>query len=446
MDRAEKLKKYRTKKVHKQTGKTGTGLFVTGGIGVLVLGVLLFFSFYHKKEEAVLSYVTKEELASCMSFLQDEAVPASEKNAAAYVTQGQLKELIRNIGLAGTISINGGNERLTREAVMDCYEQVLDYLDLAGAVRKETILVLSWDGKTCRTADGKLKGNTAALGLERFHTYRVYVLDDTILGIKAESEKTGVLRQVQVHAAVDSKSSSKKASESFLSVTYQKQDFEIPCIDQEGIRQLSEATNGATCTLCIKGGTVTKIKEIQNQADASETKKQEEKPLQKLSDTVNVLLLNKGKIFYDQIYLTADSGWTVKKDKKTTAKQPLKVLSVKGLKLKKGSSVLVQPSKASGRLFFTDQDGNPVSKGYYGSFTIYKDTEGYYVVNKVNIEKYLYSVVASEMPASFGVSLADGLLAGCASRTERRRCVNLVLFSCGIIFLLVFLLLQILFP
>ena len=44
------------------------------------------------------------------------------------------------------------------------------------------------------------------------------------------------------------------------------------------------------------------------------------------------------------------------------------------------------------------------------------------------------------------VSLADGLLAGCASRTERRRCVNLVLFSCGIIFLLVFLLLQILFP
>ncbi len=402
MDRAEKLKKYRTKKVHRQTSKTGTGLFVTGGIGVLVLGVLLFFSFYHKKEEAVLSYVTKEELASCMSFLQDEAVPASEKNAAAYVTQGQLKELIRNIGLAGTISVSGGNERLTREAVMDCYEQVLDYLDLAGAVRKETILVLSWDGKTCRTADGTLRGNTAALGLERFHTYSVYVLDDTILGIKAESEKTGVLRQVQVHAAVDSKSSSKKASESFLSVTYQKQDFEIPCIDQEGIRQLSEATNGATCTLCIKGGTVTKIKEIRNQTDASGTKKKEEKPLQKLSDSVNVLLLNKGKIFYDQIYLTADSGWTVKKGKKTTAKQPLKVLSVKGLKLKKGSSALVQPSKASGRLFFTDQDGNAVSKGYYGSFTIYKDTEGYYVVNKVNIEKYLYSVVASEMPASFG--------------------------------------------
>ena len=50
MDRAEKLKKYRTKKVHRQTSKTGTGLFVTGGIGVLVLGVLLFFSFYHKKE------------------------------------------------------------------------------------------------------------------------------------------------------------------------------------------------------------------------------------------------------------------------------------------------------------------------------------------------------------------------------------------------------------
>lgn len=44
------------------------------------------------------------------------------------------------------------------------------------------------------------------------------------------------------------------------------------------------------------------------------------------------------------------------------------------------------------------------------------------------------------------VSLADGLLSGCSSRTERRRCINLTLFACGVIFLLLFPLLQILFP
>ncbi len=417
MDRAEKLKKYGNKKhiqkkqAFRQPTRQGAGLLAAGGACVLVLGVLLFFAFYHKKEEAVLSYVTNEELASCMSFLQGGAMTeAGETHAASYVTQGQLKELVQKIGLAGTISVAGGNERLTREAVMDCYEQVLDYLDLAGVVKKETILVLSWDGKTCRTAGGTLKGNIAALGFERFHTYGVYLLDDTILGIKAESEKTEALRQVQAHAASDSKrqagkasdenGADEKASSGILSVEYQKESYEIPCIDAEGMQELSQAFGAVSCTLCIKGGVVTKIKNIK--ADAGSTGKQETKPAQKLSDTVNVLLLNKGEIYYDQVYVSADSDWTVKKNKKTTEKKPSEVLSVKGLKLKKGKYAVIEPSKPDGRLYLANQDGSLASKGYYGSFTIYKDTQGYYIVNKVKIEKYLYSVVASEMPASFG--------------------------------------------
>ncbi|MDE7313969.1 MAG: SpoIID/LytB domain-containing protein [Eubacterium sp.] len=398
MDRAEKLKKYGHKKGHKQgkrpfkqPANAGTGLLVAGVAGLLVLAGLFFFAFYHKKEEAVLSYVTNEELASCMSFLQGDAMPKEwEKRAESYVTQGQLKDLIQNIGLAGTISVAGGNGQLKRDAVMDCYEQILDYLDLAGVVRKETILVLSWDGTSCQTPDGILKGNLASFGFSSFHTYGVYLLDDTILGIKAESEKTVALRQAQAHTAKGGK----------VSFTYEKIEYKIPCIDKEGMEKLQKAAGSVSCTLCIKGGAITKIKNIKEEESSGE--KQETTASKKLSDTVKVLLLNKGDLYYDQIYLSCDSKWVVKKSQKQTAKKPSEVQSIKALKLKKGKFAVIEPSEENGRLYFTDRDGSHTSNGYYGSFTVYRDAKGYYVVNKVKIEKYLYSVVASEMPASFG--------------------------------------------
>lgn len=404
MDRAEKLKKYGHKTGHKnryvqkkqafrQPGQKAAGLLAAGIAGLLILAVLVFFVFHRKKETAVLSYVTNEELASCMSFLQGDAMPNEwERHAKSYVTQSQLKDLVQNIGLAGTVSIAGGNGKLGRGYVMDCYEQILDYLDLAGAVQKKTILVLSWDGTSCQTPDGTLGGNLAGLGFSPFHTYGVYLLGDTILGIKSESEKTEALRQVQASSG---------GKDNIVSVTYEKARYEIPCNDKEGLKELRQASGSVSCTLCIKGGAITKIKNIKSSVPSDETK--ENGAAEKLADTVRVLLLNKGKIYYDSpIYLSCDSRWSVKKGKKETAKKPSEVLSVKSLKIKKGTFAVIEPSEADGRLFFTSQDGSKASKDYYGSFTVYRDADGYYIVNKVKIEKYLYSVVASEMPASFG--------------------------------------------
>lgn len=44
------------------------------------------------------------------------------------------------------------------------------------------------------------------------------------------------------------------------------------------------------------------------------------------------------------------------------------------------------------------------------------------------------------------VCLADGLMVGCGTRRDQRRCAALTLFSVAVIFLLLFLLLQLLFP
>lgn len=401
MDRAEKLKKYGTRYSHSVKVGTGrrsanVGMFAAFAAAVIVCAAgLLFFVFRYHKEESAFVFVTKAELASCMSFLSEDALPKEwEEDAQSYVTQSQIKDLIQNIGLAGIVSAAGGNDRLKREEVMDRYEQILDYLDLEGAVSKKTVLVLSVDGKSCRTQDGMLELGCPSQGLTNFHTYGMYIMDDKIVGIKAESEKTVALREVQVRAVSGNK----------VQAVYDRQQYEITCKDKEGFGMLQEAQE-ASCTLCIKGGAVTKIKQMEKAVSDQKEENAAEKVAaekEKPSDTVKVLLLNQGAIHYDRIYLAGDGKWTVKKNGKKTTQKKSDVVSVKKLKIKNGGHITAEPADSGGKLYLTDKKGGRISKGYDGRLTVYKDAQGYYVVNQVKVENYLYSVVASEMPASFG--------------------------------------------
>lgn len=401
MDRAAKLEKYggkrirsRKRRVSRMISSQAFGWMGIAGIAVLAISLaagLLFYLSFHKKEEEALLYVTKKELASCMSFLMEDALWKEwEQEEDDYVTRRQMKELTQKIGLAGMIVTTGGSDRLKREEVMNYYEQILDYLDLEKAVKKETILVLSSDGTSCQTSNGILYTQTGIPELKNFHTYGVYRNEQTILGIRAESEKTQVLRQAKVQAV----------SNDCVQAVYEKQEYEIPCKDQEGLKALKKAPD-SSCTLCIKGGAITKIKNIEGSQPAKDNS--EKTAAQKLPQTVKVLILNEGAAHYDQIFLACDGKWAVKKNEKKTIHNRSDIVSVKKLKLKKGASAVIESSDADGRLYLTDEDGNRISKGYFGRMTVYKDQEGYYLVNQVDIEKYLYSVVASEMPASFGV-------------------------------------------
>ncbi len=422
MDRAEKLRKYGSKNIRmskvsrRQSAMPGQSVRVGAGvIGAVVLlslaaGALLFL-FRHRKAETELAYVTNAELASCMSFLADDML-LEEWDADAYVTQGQIKELLQKLGLAEAVPATGGKERLKREAVMDYYAQILDYLDLAGAVEKETVLVLSWDGSSCRTEKEELQADVDTLALSEFHTYGIYRMDQKILGIIAESEKTVPLRKTVVQSVKDDK----------ITVEYGKAEYELACLDADGLRELARMDGAASCTLCVKGGAVTKIKDIQSGQDPAVAKA--DKKGQELPKTVDVLLLNNGSVHYDQIYLTCNTGWTVKKSGKKTDYTKKKVLSVKKLKLKKGKSALVESSGADGLLYLSDKNGAAVSKGYYGKLTVYKDADGYYLVNNVSIEKYLYSVVASEMPASFGTEALKAQAVCARSYVYRQMAAN----------------------
>lgn len=398
MDRAEKVRRYRKKmaknrmkRSQRLSKKPMAGLSAAGLASAIVLaaGILAaFFIILHKKGAASsLDYVTREEFASLMSFLSEDSLTGQwEENAGSAVTGGQLKAFIKDIGLSGIVVPAGNNAKLSRANLAECYEQILDYLDLAESVRKETILLLSMDqgNRLCGTKDGELRLNISSLKLECMHTYDAYLMGDTLLGIAKESDKTIALRDVLAKAVTGNT----------VTFEYGGKEYQAACPDTDGLNPED------SCTLCIKGGKITKIKDAIHPSGKGQggTKNTQEIP-----STVDVLLLNSGNIHRSQVYLTSDSGCKVKQDKKTKAYKPNNCIQIKKLKIRKGKSITAEPAKKDGKLFLADKNGNPISNGYYGTLTIYRDKEGYYIVNKVNIEKYLYSVVASEMPSSFGI-------------------------------------------
>lgn len=399
MDRAAKVKKYRRSMI-KQRYKSRQQIFgfteerfrvCLLASGVLAAGAVLalLVMLRSKNQVSELTYVTQKEFASLMCFLEEDSLLNQwQEEPEQAVTRGQLKDFIQKIGLSGAVVVTGGSKKIEREAFMDYYDQILDYMDLAGAVEKKTILLLEQDGNICHTQDGEYILNIDSIRFEQFYTYDTYVLEHTILGVRRQSDKTIALRNVSVS----------QADKERLDFEYQKKEYQILC---DNIEELSGRADG---TLCIKAGRVTKVKDLKAVKDegGAGTKQAKQSSLTQ-SDTVKVLLLNQGAIHYKQIYLTCDGACILKKSRTNKKYKSSELMNVKKLKIKKGRYIVVEPSGDDARLYLTDKNGSRLSKGYYGSFIIYKDAEGYYIVNKVNIEKYLYSVVASEMPASFGL-------------------------------------------
>lgn len=389
MDRAEKARKYRKSKssynrrMRRRGSAYQTRIFGFGIIAVLLTAVL-FLIIHNKSRDDGADYVTEKEFASLMSFLGDAASGQWDEASDSLITQGKMKEYIQSLGLSEIISVTGKSRTLSRKAVMGYYDQILDYLDLDGSVKKKTILCLSQSGSSCLTQKEKLKLNDGSKKPEPFYVYDVYAVDKTILGICGKSSRAVELKDVAAGSV----------SKGRLSFQYQNKDYKAP------YEKINEITENVRCMLSIQDGRIIgmTVLEKEKTLQAAGSAK-----VQKLPASVRVLLLNRvsGNIHYDSVYLKCNGDSVVKKNKEQISFKKSDGISTNKIKIKKGKYITAVPRKSGSRLFLTDEKGTVISNGYYGSMEIYRDKEGYYIVNEVPVEKYLYSVVASEMPSSF---------------------------------------------
>lgn len=121
---------------------------------------------------------------------------------------------------------------------------------------------------------------------------------------------------------------------------------------------------------------------------------------------IRVLLKSSGfqDIFHDNISMEVTEDTVVKygEAEEVVAKGETIELTVDSPWLSEGR-VYITPKNSTGRVIFTSIERDCGSTGYRGSFEISKVDGRLLIVNELLLEEYLYDVVPSEMPSSYGI-------------------------------------------
>lgn len=123
------------------------------------------------------------------------------------------------------------------------------------------------------------------------------------------------------------------------------------------------------------------------------------------AQNIRVLLKTTGfeNIYHEKVVLTCDSDFKITYGKKEKVIQAGKKLTLTPeSKYLKSGRIHIAPVKKNAKLQVKSIErsyGNPV---YRGSLEVTAEEEGMLIVNELSLEEYLYAVVPSEMPVSYG--------------------------------------------
>lgn len=124
------------------------------------------------------------------------------------------------------------------------------------------------------------------------------------------------------------------------------------------------------------------------------------------AETIRVLLHTSGfqSLFHTEVVLTAECDFlveTTKEKRKYSAGEEL-VLTWNRMRAEE-ERMVIRPLEKDGKITLCSVERLPGNPSYRGSLEIIPEQEGFLVINEVLLEEYLYSVVPSEMPVSFGL-------------------------------------------
>ncbi len=368
------------------------------------------------------------------------------KSLDGKLTYGKLKSLLEQLSVQDYITYEEAFfwKAVPRAEWNQIYGQILELLDTVDKVSLVSLVFLDEDkgGKVpqnCLTQEGYFQ---VADGVNYFHhydMYQVYVAEDRIIGVDSECETELTLENAFVHKAQD--------GEAEILCENQKISLDIAGLDElitdticdiewkdrkvTGIYKKEDKISGTVLSfdeekIEISGygileysgklkvyktyGTVEELDEsklvIGNlRADFVVAEKQVcgvilQEPA--TVENIRVLLLNADNgDYHENPILTVDAPGSVLAGDKTEKIQPGQVIKPADLLGKNVDFVKIELEDENGRIYFSDASGAHTSLGYRGTMEIRKYPEGYGVVNELPLEKYLYGVVPSEMPATY---------------------------------------------
>ncbi|MCI8408836.1 MAG: SpoIID/LytB domain-containing protein [Lachnospiraceae bacterium] len=107
--------------------------------------------------------------------------------------------------------------------------------------------------------------------------------------------------------------------------------------------------------------------------------------------------------YHEQVEFTADKDFTVQygKSEKKYKKGKKVTINTSSDIFQKNKNLTIMPGKG-GKVSILSVKRNGKNPGYRGSIEIRKKSKGLVVINELELEKYLYGVIGSEMPVSYG--------------------------------------------
>lgn len=397
------------------------------------------------------NYVAISELPSQMSFTYYDQQGWKNvikeinngKNLKGKLTYGKMEDLLKKLSIDKYVTYEkkSKSKTVSRKEWNKVYEQILDLLDVNQTVTTENVIFLTQVKKQqILTQEGYYQLPKAMNYFELYDTYQVYLKDNEIIGVKERTSKEITWKNVFVHSTEKGKAQ----------VLYEKQQMSVE------IDGLEESITDTICDIVWKKGKAVAIykkedmiqgkvlsfNENQIEISGYGTLEYEGKlkiyktygTVEQLDESklvignlqadfvvaekkvcgiilkqpaeienVRVLLLNDSSPYRENPVFVSDADCTVSVGESQVA-VPAGQVIIPATMLATDSSdfVKIVPSE-NGKLYFANDAGEKTSLGYRGSMEIRKYSEGFGVVNEVSLEKYLYGVVPSEMPASYEV-------------------------------------------
>ncbi len=413
---------------------------------LLLIAILWIQKGSDRKESFSQEYVLAKELPALFSFTYyntGEWERQLKETVRGKLSYRELSDLLSQLGVEEYVTYDerAGFRSVSRKVFFEVYEQILDILDPNTRVTVRDLVFLGpgeQEGQWL-TQQGYLPMEGGSSYVHPYDMYSVYMMDGTILGIKQPADTPVTWENVFIHSTGD------KAAQ----VLFEKELFSV------SVPSLTETITDTVCDVEFRDnavsaiykkeetiqGTVLSYDETQieiagygalphggnlriykaygtvEQLDSSKlvignltadfvvAKGQVcgiilKEPAH--MEQIRVLLLNGESPYYPEIFVKADQELTVTFGDSVTV-LPGGTLVKASDYWTEGAEGYLRLSTATeeGNLFLAGENQEPVSLGYQGAMEIRRFAEGYSVVNELSLENYLYSVVPSEMPASY---------------------------------------------
>ena len=363
----------------------------------------------------------------------------------AYITRQMVYDILTRLGTVSVIPFDevGKQKPVGRAEWNSVYNQLVDYLDIEHQVSVKNILVLASErGETehlLYTEDGVIKTALAVTYFSEWSSYDVYMIGNECVGVIGKSDEECVVSNAYVTDVTedtltflfDKKIYEKEADLNGVSIAKGVADISVKNGDLVTISQKKDYIEGHLLsyddtTIEIEGyGRVThggrlpvyraygvveelgisdivlgnmEVKYIigENEVCAILITAPAE-----ISHVRVLLLAEDGSKFRENVYLIGNGDIVLTYGESSEVVPPGTVIPVKDYLKNREETLILEPVSEDVLTYVCNENGKKVSNGYSGKMEVRQYVNGYCVVNEVDFETYLYSVVPSEMPSNY---------------------------------------------